>query len=905
MGPRRSILGILAGLFVLTLPLNAQHHIVLTPLSSHVRAGASTDGFRSTPKVALVLSGGGSRGLAQIGVLRALERHHIPVDLIVGNSLGSVVGGLYASGYPITAIESIATHTNWSELLSFSEETKRTDLFLEQKEMSEQGFLQIRFEGLEPVIPSSISGGQRLSNFFTYLTLQALYHPDPSFDGLKIPYRAIATDLMTGKRVILDRGSLAEALRASITVPLLYSPLQYDSMYLVDGGLTSNIPVDVARSMGSDFVIAVNSTSGMRSVSEMSAPWEIADQIMTIMMQEVNARELSLADIVITPEGAGRVATDFSDIGALIRAGDVAAEQSIPSIIAGIKAARDSLLSANDHTYRHVSVDYGTNSIPSEQREETEQQIRDGSFSLLSAQDLVEALDDTHRYAEVSADVVTTDTSLNMSLHLREAPVLRKIEFNGEHVIPHDSIVRFVQPLVGRQYSDDSLRDAYEGIVTLYRQGGYSLARIDSTQLDTTTGVLTFHIDEGIVSKIRYEGNVQTRDYILRRELPIDEGDVFNIEDMSRGIVNIRSTDLFDYVLLDVHYEQGKAVVIIKVKEKSPELMRLALHVDNEHSFVTTVDLRYANMRGAWENLGLLARYGYRDRSANIGYSINRIFNTYLKFNVQAYIGSQDIATYADDFSSGTPSWDRIEIGRYRKELHGVSLSFGSHFERFGDVTAQYQLENHSITGLSGVGYTPQRYRFASLRLRSTIDTKDKFLFPTSGIYFSLQYESSSRSVGSEIGFGKLEAVYESYTTLSAGHTIRPRFMFGYADRTLPMFEQFTLGGLPSFYGLREYDSYGRQLFEASVEYRYRIPFKFIFDTYLKFRYDLASISLVPEELKLRSFRQALGAELALDTPLGAASVGLGQSFYFRQDLPNTPLGFGPLLVYFSIGPSL
>ncbi len=907
MGPRRRILGIFAGLTALTLPLIAQHPVILTPQSSwhHPPANNRADALHSYPKVALVLSGGGARGLAQIGVLRAFEHHRIPIDLIVGNSLGSVVGALYASGYSIAAIESIATHTNWTELLSFSEETKRTDLFLEQKEMAEQGFLQIRFEGLEPIIPSSISGGQRLSNFFTYLTLQALYHPNPSFDGLKYRYRATATDLITGKRIILDRGSLAEALRASVTIPLLYSPLEYDSMYLVDGGLTSNIPVDVARSLGSDLVIAVNSTSGMRSAGQMTAPWEIADQIMTIMMQEGNRRELSLADVVITPEGGRRIATDFTGIDMLIRAGETAGERAAPMILARLKTVRDSLLSVSERTDRAVRAVSGLDALPPATRAEVERQVRKGEFTLRSAQDLIDALDATHEYAENSAEVVSTDSSLTISLRLRRTPILSGIQFSGDHLVSHDAILACLSSLDHRPYSADTVQKAFENIISLYRRSGYSLARIDSTSLDTSAGILHFHIDEGIISRIRYEGNAQTRDYILRRELPIEEGDVFDIDRISRGVVNIRSTDLFDYVLLDVHYEDNKAVVIVKVKEKSPELMRMALHVDNEHSFVATVDFRYANMRGAWENLGLAGRYGYRDRSAEVGYTINRIFNTYLKFNVRAYAGSRDIPVYTDDFSGGTPSWDRIEIGRYRRELYGWSAAFGSHFERFGDVTAQYQLERHSLSGLSGTGYTPEQYRFASIRLKSTIDTKNKFLFPTSGIYFELQYEAASRNLGSEIGFGKLYAVYESYLTPSAGHTLRPRFAFGYADRTLPLFEQFSLGGMSSFYGLHEDDSYGRQLFQASLEYRYRLPFKMVFDTYFKLRYDLASISLAPEELKLRSFRQALGAELALDTPLGEASVGLGQSFYIRQDLPNTPLGFGPLLVYFSIGPPL
>ena len=324
--------------------------IVLTASAQNsftIRPTVTPDRFRgismhreeqpARPKVGLVLSGGGGRGLAQIGVLRALERRGIPIDFIVGNSLGSVIGGLYSAGYSTTAIESIATHTNWSELLSFSGDTKRTDLFVGQKQSEEEGFLLIRFDGLAPIIPSAISTGQRFSNFFSYLTLQAVYHPNPGFDDLKVRFRATATDLLSGRRVVLDHGSLAEAMRASVTVPLLYSPLERDSMFLVDGGLKSNIPVDVARSAGCDVVIAVNSTSSMRGAAQLNAPWEIADQIMTIMMQEPNERQLGLADVVITPATRERVVSDFSGVDTLIAAGELAGERAIGPILDALK----------------------------------------------------------------------------------------------------------------------------------------------------------------------------------------------------------------------------------------------------------------------------------------------------------------------------------------------------------------------------------------------------------------------------------------------------------------------------------------------------------------------------------------------------------------------------------------
>ncbi len=138
------------------------------------------------PRIAVVLSGGGARGLASIGVLRVLERNCIPVDLIVGTSMGSVIGGLYAMGYSTDQLQSIVDTTNWDDLLSYNDEARRRDMFLDQKITRNKSVLVLRFEGLSPVIPEAFSSGQRLTNYLNILTIQALYKPGPSFDDLRI-----------------------------------------------------------------------------------------------------------------------------------------------------------------------------------------------------------------------------------------------------------------------------------------------------------------------------------------------------------------------------------------------------------------------------------------------------------------------------------------------------------------------------------------------------------------------------------------------------------------------------------------------------------------------------------------------------------------------------------------------
>ncbi|MBI1806842.1 MAG: patatin-like phospholipase family protein, partial [Ignavibacteria bacterium] len=730
-------------LLLVTIPVFGQNKLIIKPSFMP----PSLDGMHvhpiqsgGRPKVGLVFSGGGGRGLAQIGVLRALERHNISIDLIIGNSLGSVVGGLYAAGYSTTEIESIAIYTNWNELLSFSEETKRTDLFVGQKQAHEEGFLLIRFDGLQPIIPSSISSGQRLSNFFSYLTLQALYHPNPSFDDLKIPFRATATDLLTGKRVIMDHGSLAEAMRASVTVPLLYSPIERDSMFLVDGGLVSNIPADVARSLGCDVVIVVNSTSSMRKSDQLNAPWEIADQIMSIMMQEANARQLQLADVVITPGGGDRIVSDFTGIDKLIELGERVTEESMPKILDAIHARTKTTSSLSVDPFRRALLDFQGDSLPHEIKQELSNYAETRSLSPLRIEESLNRIYATGMYQEVYAEVTEAGSPTDVKVHAVANPALTDVQFFGNELVPDEDIRRAIASCKATNFSYVEIQKAMENILTMYRKRGYSLARIESLHVDPLKGSLQFRINEGRIAQIRYEGNDRTRDYVIRREFPLDEGDVFNMDKAYQGIVNIKSTGLFDYVLLDVRYTNNQPVIVLKVNEKSSELLRLGFHADDERSVVTTVDIRDANFRGAWEDLGVVMRYGDRDRAIGLEYTVNRIFHSYFTLNLNGFFKSRDVNTYRDDQSLPSERWERVEDGRYRESRYGWSLAFGSHYERLGDVLAELRWTNHKVAPLSGQGYIPEQYRYVGVKLQSIVDTEDKFSFPTKGVLISVSY---------------------------------------------------------------------------------------------------------------------------------------------------------------------
>jgi NTE family protein len=856
------------------------------------------------PKVALILSGGGARGVAQIGVLKAFERHNIPIDFIAATSLGAVVGGLYASGYSAAELENLALTTNWEELLSLSDQAKRTDLFIDQKLADDRSFLAVRFDGFEPVIPAAISSGQRLTNFLSTQVLQSPYHPDPAFDDMKIPFRAVTTDLISGRRIILSQGSLSEALRASATVPLLFAPMEKDSMQLVDGGLIANIPVDVAKSEGYDIIIAVNSTSGLRNGVELVAPWETADQIMGIMMQSSNEQELKNASVVITPDIGRHLSSDFSGLDTLILEGEKAAEDKMQEIVRLYKK-QSGVESESVAIYKNPVAEVGEDSrknIPDSLWQTIQRETRSGGLTMYRVQQLVCDLYDVGSFKDAYAEVFTEGDRTRIVYTVVPNPTLRSVEFVGCRLIPPESLRVEFLPLFGKPVNRETGTNVLEHILRMYRGKGYSLAKIKSISFDEETGNLHMVIDEGIVNTITVQGIERTQDYIVLREFPLKQGDVFEIGKAEQGIRNINSTKLFEYVYLEVLYMLQQPRLTIRLKELPSQLVRLGMRIDDERNLQGSIDIRDENFHGTGSELGFTLAGGNRNIDINLEYKAHRLFNSYLTFNASGFYSFLDSYLYGDAPRTKLNQWSRERIGEYRDTRYGGRLVFGSQLERLGNVTIEYNLQNARIKSLQNATSIEDRYRLAFMRIGTAIDSKNSYPFPTAGVGLNISYEFAFQAIGSEVGYNALRVMYESFSTWDKRHTFHPKFTFGFADKTMPFGQQFRLGGRESFFGVREDDRRGRQLLLINLEYAYHLPVRLLFETYLRIRYDLGSINAVPEDIKLNTFRHGIGAELAFDSPVGPAMLGAGQSFYFGRDLPDNPLQLGPLLLYFMIG---
>jgi len=273
------------------------------------------------PKIGLVLSGGGAKGFAHIGVLKVLEQAGIKIDYIGGTSMGAVVGGLYASGYTANQIDSIFKATNFDELLS--DYIPRSSKNFYEKRNDEMYAFSLPFNKLKIGIPTSISKGIYNYNLLNKLTYKVRHIRD--FNQLPIPFLCIATDIESGEDVVLNKGYLAQAMLASGAFPTLFSPVEINGRLLVDGGVTNNFPVDEIKKLGADIIIGVDVQDDLKDRKSLKDATKILVQISNLQMIEKMKQKIKDTDIYIKPDISDFSVISFDEGQAIVQKGEEAA----------------------------------------------------------------------------------------------------------------------------------------------------------------------------------------------------------------------------------------------------------------------------------------------------------------------------------------------------------------------------------------------------------------------------------------------------------------------------------------------------------------------------------------------------------------------------------------------------
>jgi len=834
-------------------------------------AGCVPHEHPARPRLALALSGGGTRGLAHIGVIKALQEAGLPVDGIAGTSSGAVIGGLYAAGYTVAELEELARSIDWSHL--FQDAPPRSTLPLSSKSGESNALLKLQFSGLEPYLPAALSTGQWLAALLMDKVNRAPYRGEPDFDALPVRFAAVAMDLHSGKPVIFRDGDLAEAMLASMALPLMIAPLQLGDRLLIDGGVAENIPARTARQFG-EVVMAVDVTMPTTLGRPPYAPWIIANQVTGLMMQESNRQLLASADLVIAPVPDSLSTFTFTHPELLIEMGYRAAREAIPALRALLarrswegdtSAVAVRRLRCAGPPFAAEIVDQGA----CHEMLETGGAIQRGMI----LRDL-ERLRGDGRVREARAQVCGDTLFFTVQPH----PVLTSVTLEGVTQLDARDLEQVLLADSGEIVDAGTSARQLEEVLRAYRRRGNPLARIAAAGLDSA-GRLTVTVDEGMVRDLRTEGPHRVNRQRLLRGFEIQPGQPLELDGLNRSLGELYGSNLFSSVRATV--EDG--VVTIKVSQSPPPALRLGAGVDSERHGRAFAELSHANLPLVSGSLTAWMKYAEYEERYSLTYRNLAVLQTYME-------------------GSGALSFSRRQY--HYRELTGRSTGM-YHFDRLtatAHLGQQFRTWGRVVLGVrfdrlwSDYQFAPPEMDLRRFFLRSQIDTQDRDEFPTSGIRYELLLESAAPALGGDATFNRIQFTLAHARPVTRRLAVLLRAGGGMCDQTTPFSEWFRLGGEKSFLGLHEAELAGRQAANLHLELREDLISRFLAEAYFSVSADAGAIwEDLEADVEGRDFLTGVGASLALDTLLGPVSLTYGHLFP-GHGLPARDL------VYFNLG---
>lgn len=866
------------------------------------------------PKVGLVLSGGGARGISQIGVLRVLEDEKIPIDYISGVSIGALVGGLYALGYSPSELEEIALSTNWEELLSLKNEQERSEYFFDQKIIKDRTFLSFRFKNFNLIYPKAISLGWKFNSFLQKLIWKSGIYSE-NFDSLRIPFRAVATDIATGNSIVFDKGSIPVALRASSTLPLINTPIEEDTMVLVDGGLFANLPVDAISNFLPNIILCVNTTTPPLKRNELNKPWSIANQVVSILMNKFTLEAIKKVDILIQPDIGNHSNSDFTHLDSLVLAGKNSAREMLPTIKDKLAKARlqiiDSLQKIIAQKFRINDtlfvITSDNDSIYFLTTKQMISQTIGSQDNIISLANFLERISNDPSFKRLR--IISNNQAFYSSLpqkiliSIEYYPNFDKISFVnklGKFDIEIDSIAK---TFIGKPANQRNKKELIIKITKFLAEKGYAFSKVyflDS--LNNRSNIFTIQIHPNRIERIIFK-NISANNLIVQRELTFKEGDFINPGQIAQSWSNLISTDLFSDLRIDFHLNPDNisSIITIEGKERGTQILNIPLRIDSERNLQSGLEFIQENLLNLGGRLVTSFLLGKRNLISKIEIAQSRILNTQFTFSLESFYKRN--GNYVYDRVNNLPR-NRFEnqiINEIITENYGFSLKIGSQIERLGNFFVKLRTEKQRYY-FKTEELKPNYYALNNIQIGLIYDSQDKIDFPTEGRYINVIFETPLNLPKGALNFSK---AYFSHTNIFSFKdiSIKPQVAFGFADLSTPFPEFFSLGGNESLLGFREDELRGRQIFSASMDARYRIPYKIYFDTFISLHYGIGSAWNQFETIKIADLKHSIGISVYFDTPIGPAKFSLGKGFYFLKN-PST-IVWGTWQTYFSIGSKL
>lgn len=865
--------------------------------------------------VGLALSGGGANGIAQIGVLKALEEEGVPVDYIAGTSMGAVVGGLYSCGYSPAEIEAIAHSLPWQSIISLGKDYSRSNVFLEQQRVRDRATVAIRFDKLKLMIPKSLSSAQALTETLDLLVLNAPYPAYGGFSSLPVRYRAVTTDLVSGQRVTLSSGALSEAMRASSTIPVLFEPVKRGNQQLVDGGLVANLPVDELETFGADYKIAVDTHGSMYATGrELDLPWKAADQAMGILTKQQYPAQLERADIVIAPELDGNKATDFSDIPTLVEAGYRKGKALARTIRSGISTPPSGKGAAVALTSYRRSIKF-----PADSPDYIEHyRIVSGIVrNAPTAGEALKALLETDLFSRVHAEL--DQRRKTAVFHLTPLPPISSVRIVGGPVegLPAEEVKECFEPVVGKAYTTREGTRALEAIVRRYRDRGYSLVHIEECRI--RGGALAVVLTSGKVDAVAVARNEGITGMTpITREIKVDPDEPVRLRRAGESLENLYGTGVFSRVSVAAETERGApgrpewTQLKFSLSEKPSNVLRIGLRYDETDNAQFLIDYRNENLGGTTSSLGGWLKAGRRNNVLNLEFNMPRIGSTIFTMSSRLFF-DQHLFDYREPGFSKEFLYDFSELeDTYGIQKYGFSTAFGTRLGRNGkfilDMTLQNAQSYHDEKG-EGVLETAGN-DILSVGGQLALDSRNHPQLPTSGNRTNIKYSVATPAFDNEEFFWLLSGTHEENIPLGSRTTLQLAGTAGISAGHVPLSERYFLGGPGNAYswkfiGLPKYALIGNNIASAALDLRYRPPYDIIFPTSLVLHYNTGNAWERREQIALGRLIHGLGTSIIWETPLGPAQFTISKAFAFleeAEDQETSSLRFSDTALYFSLG---
>ncbi|MCX7879410.1 MAG: patatin-like phospholipase family protein [Ignavibacteria bacterium] len=882
-------------------------YCVLTILVVHISHSLSKELIikpeQLEPRIGLVLSGGGARGIAQIGVLKVLEKNGVKISYIVGTSIGAFVGGLYAIGYTPDELEQIAKTTDWSEILTLTKNQERTDFFLDQKILHDKTFATLRFKNFKFVYPQAISLGWRFNSFIQNLVWKGAYYSS-DFNALKVPFRAIATDVISGNTISISNGNLVMALRASSTVPLINTPITLDTMLLVDGGLFANVPVESIWEFSPDLTIAINTISPIYQKQQLNTPWSIANQIVSIFMKKFSDNAKTQVDFLIEPEIGHYSNDNFFGLDTLIQKGEEAGEKALDNLKTIISNKKDSII---DVFLENIRKEFSLNEqvnleLTRDSEEMSIYRITPNKTSnSIELRNLLKSLN--HKTVD---SIVFTNTFVEGSY---VSPIVSNFEVRiyktskVEHIVCECDVPRLklicdsIASLYVGSYNNNSTKnEIVEKLKKSFARNGFSFSLVNVVSRDK---FLILYIKPTKISKINIDKSVETSEVLIRRELALKEGDFANAENITKTWANLLSTELFNDLIIDFDLDTSLATCSININalERGTQTLNLLLRFDNERNFQAGADFVQENLF----NSGFRSIFSIggtkNDFFSKFLLTQTRVLNTDFTFSGEAFYENYLIRNYARKLPTPINRYESFLQSETTAECFGSFLKVGIQLERLGNLYLGLRREWQRFYQQNEP--KPDFYNFTNLSVGLIFDSRNDVDFSVDGKYIELFLEVPFIKTSKGINFTKATFHYLNNFRVN-NFVFRPNVMFGFADINLPYPEFFSLGGEKNFYGFYEEEFRGRQRFSSGFDIQYKLPFKFFFDTFISFSYNIGSTWPQFESIKISQLKHGVAIQVGWDTPIGPVSFALGKGFYFLKTPQITV--WTPVKTYFSIG---